>query len=95
MIMYVDFEWDAAKAEINERKHGISFEVAIGVFEDSERIERLDSDSSEDEERWATTGLIDGTETYVVYTMRGEVIRLITARRANRHEREEYWNRAI
>ena len=91
----MDFEWDAAKAEMNERKHGISFEVAVEVFEDTERIERLDSDSSDEEERWAATGLIDGTEVYFVYAERGEVIRLITARRANRHEREEYWNRAI
>jgi uncharacterized DUF497 family protein len=91
----VDFEWDAAKAESNERKHGISFEVAAGVFADSERLERLDSDSSEDEERWAVTGLIDGTEVYVVYVLRGDVVRLISARRANRHEREEYWNRTI
>ena len=91
----MDFEWDAAKAESNERKHGIAFEVAAGVFEDSERIERLDSDSSEDEERWAVTGLIDGTEVYVVYVLRGDVVRLISARRANRHEREEYWNRTI
>jgi uncharacterized DUF497 family protein len=78
----VDFEWDAAKAEINERKHGVSFEVAVGVFEDSERIERLD-------------GLIDGIEIYVVYVARGEAIRLISARRASRHEREEYWNRTV
>jgi uncharacterized DUF497 family protein len=52
----VDFGWDAAKAEINEQKHGISFEVAVEVLEDSERIERLDSESSEDEVRWATIG---------------------------------------
>jgi uncharacterized DUF497 family protein len=91
----VEFEWDAAKAEINERKHGISFEVAVHVFEDSERTERLDLDSSEVEERWSVTGLIDGTETYVAYVMRGEVTRLITARKANRREREEYWNREV
>jgi uncharacterized protein len=91
----VDFEWDAAKAEINERKHGIPFEVAVRVFDDSERIERIDSDSSAEEERWATTGLIDGIEVYVVYAARGEAIRIISARKANRHEREEYWKRAV
>jgi hypothetical protein len=91
----VDFAWDAAKAEINEQKHGISFEVAVEVFEDSERIERLDSESSEDEDRWATIGIIDGTEIYVVYVMRGEVIRLISARKASRYEREDYWNRKV
>lgn len=91
----MDFAWDAAKAEINEQKHGISFEVAVEVFEDSERIERLDSESSEDEDRWATIGIIDGTEIYVVYVMRGEVIRLISARKASRYEREDYWNRKV
>jgi len=45
----VDFEWDAAKAEINERKHGIPFEVATLVFEDDDRIDRLDVESSDEE----------------------------------------------
>ena len=89
----MDFEWDATKAEINERKHGIPFEVAVRVFDDSERIERMDS--STPEERWATTGLIDGIEIYVVYAVRGEAIRIISARKGNRNEREEYWNRAV
>jgi uncharacterized protein len=57
--MDVEFEWDAAKAEINERKHRLSFEVAVHVFEDSERIERPDLDSSEVEERWSVTGRFD------------------------------------
>ena len=91
----VDFEWDTAKAESNERKHGVSFDLAIEVFLDANRVERLDLDSTEDEERWAATGLVDADEIYVVYTMRGEVTRLISVRRANRHEREKYWNREI
>ena len=91
----MEFEWDATKAESNERKHGVPFDAAVSVFEDSERIERLDSDSSEAEERWATTGLVDGIEIYVVYAIRGEVFRLISARRASRYEREEYWNRTV
>ena len=91
----MEFEWDPEKAESNERKHGLSFDVAVWVFGDVNRIERIDQDSSEEEVRWATTGLIDGTEVHVVYTVRGEVVRLITARRANRYEREEYWNRKV
>jgi uncharacterized DUF497 family protein len=88
----VEFEWDPAKAASNERKHGIPFEVAALVFEDDERIDRLDSELSEEEERWNAIGLADGFEIYVVYTIREEVIRLISARKASRHEREEYWN---
>jgi hypothetical protein len=91
----VEFEWDARKAESNEQKHGITFEFATRVFEDADRIDRLDADSSEEEERWAITGLVDGIEIYVVYVMRGEAFRLITARKASRHEREEYWNREV
>ena len=91
----MEFEWDPAKAASNERKHGIPFEVATLVFEDDERIDRLDSELSEEEERWNAIGLADGFEIYVVYTIREEVIRLISARKASRHEREEYWNREI
>ena len=91
----MEFEWDPAKAASNERKHGIPFEVAALVFEDDERIDRLDSELSEEEERWNAIGLADGFEIYVVYTIREEVIRLISARKASRHEREEYWNREI
>jgi uncharacterized DUF497 family protein len=91
----VEFEWDEAKAKSNERKHGISFKFAAKVFEDRARIERLDVDSSKGEARWATTGLIEGVEVYVVYVMRGEAIRLISARKASRYERKEYWNRKV
>ena len=91
----MEFEWDPAKAASNERKHGIPFEVATLVFEDDDRIDCLDSELSEEEERWNAIGLADGFEIYVVYTIREEVIRLISARKASRHEREEYWNREI
>jgi uncharacterized DUF497 family protein len=87
----MEFEWDPGKARSNERKHATSFEFATGVFEDIDRMERLDDSSAE--ERWATVGVVEGIEIYVVYTVRDEAIRLITARRATRDEREEYWNR--
>jgi hypothetical protein len=91
----VEFEWDAIKAKSNIRKHGVAFEFAAGVFEDGDRIERIDAESSEHEERWATTGLVEGVEIYVVYAVRGEAVRLISARRASRYEREAYWNRKV
>jgi uncharacterized DUF497 family protein len=90
----VEFEWDARKAKSNERKHGIPFEAATLVFEDDDRIDRVEFESSE-EQRWVAIGLVDGFEVYVVYTLRGRIIRLISARKASRHEREEYWNREI
>jgi uncharacterized protein len=87
----MEFEWDSKKARSNELKHGVTFEFATGVFDDTSRTERLNA--SLVEQRWATVGLVEGVETYVVYTVRDEAVRLITARRATRHEREEYWNR--
>jgi uncharacterized DUF497 family protein len=78
----MEFEWDPGKARSNERKHAITFEFATGVFDDVDRTERLDNFSAE--ERWAAVGVVEGIEIYVVYTLRGEVIRLITARRATR-----------
>ena len=93
--MGVDFEWNEEKDRANQRKHCISFAFATAVFEDGDRTEREDTDSPDDEMRWCTTGLIDGIELYVVYTARGEAIRLISARRASRNEREKYWNREI
>jgi hypothetical protein len=90
----VEFEWDGEKAEINERKHGIPFEIAVLVFEDDDRIDRCDFESSE-EERWVAIGLADGFEVYVVYAIRGDALRLISARKVSRYEREEYWNREI
>jgi len=91
----VEFDWDEAKAASNLRKHGISFEFAASIFADVNRIERRDSDLSQDEERWTGIGLVEGLEIYLVYTLRGEVIRLISARKANRNEREAYWNREV
>jgi len=87
----MDFEWDPRKATSNELKHGVTFEFATGVFDDASRTERLDVASVE--ERWATVGLVEDSEIYVVYTVRDDAVRLITARRATRNEREEYWNR--
>jgi uncharacterized protein len=91
----VEFDWDWAKAASNLQKHGISFEFAAGIFADVDRIERRDLDSSRDEERWTGIGLVEGLEIYLVYTLRGETIRPISARKANRYEREAYWNREI
>ncbi len=88
----MNFEWDENKNKINIRKHdGISFEFAVRVFLDSKRLEKLDLEhSTEDEERYNVLGLVENV-LFVVYTERGENIRLISARKANKEEIDEYY----
>lgn len=87
------FEWDSQKAFRNQRKHGISFSVAVEVFRDPYRIERLDDAEDYGETRWIAIGLADGIVLVVVYVLRQNNIRLISARKAKRSEDENYWNR--
>ena len=89
----MEFEWDLEKAAFNERKHGVPFPFATRVFLDPNRLECADLRRSYGEPRWITIGLIEDFEITVAYTLRGDTIRLISARKAERHEREDYWNR--
>ena len=52
----MQFEWDPAKAALNRRKHGVSFEEARSVFEDASAIEWFDAEHSVDEDRYITIG---------------------------------------
>ncbi|HWW61473.1 MAG TPA: BrnT family toxin [Thermoanaerobaculia bacterium] len=82
------FEWDDNKAESNKFKHGISFEQAEEIFDDPQQISIRDPDHSQDEERFLTIGTTLFDLVLVVsHTMRGERIRIISARKANRAER--------
>lgn len=77
----------------NQRKHRVSFQVAARVFLDSNRIEQYDDREDHGEDRWITIGIVGPTLLAVVYTVRdeyGEVIRLISARRANAQEARAY-----
>jgi uncharacterized protein len=89
----VEFEWDAKKAAANLRKHGVTFPFATRVFLDENRLERLDDTGNGEEDRWITIGLVDELELVVVYTLRVESIRLISARKADKYERKAYWDR--
>ena len=89
----MEFEWDEAKAALNERKHGVPLPFATRVFLDEKRLEWADTRRQYGEPRWITIGLIEGFEIVVTYTLRGDTIRLISARKATRYEREDYWNR--
>ena len=85
-------EWDDRKNEINRRKHGIGFEDAGLVFADEARIEMFDELHSDEEDRYITIGRVEDI-LFVVFTERPEhhSIRLISARRANAHERRLYY----
>lgn len=82
--------WDNAKALSNESKHGVRFEFAAAVFNDPARIDWLDRRRDYGENRQSTLGQIDGRLYVVVYTIRGDFRRLITARKANQREQKKY-----
>ena len=87
----VDFEWDSSKADSNLKKHGVSFEEAATAFGDPLSLTIPDPDHSHEEDRFVLMG-----ETYqrrlivVVFTERGDRIRLISVRLATRRERRTY-----
>lgn len=85
----MSFEWDGRKAAANLRKHGVDFADAATVFADDLAITVPDEKSQED--RFVTLGVDAlGRLLVVVYTWRGENVRVISARRATRRERREY-----
>ena len=82
------FEWDDRKAASNLRKHDVSFVLARLVFDDPAASDELDKD--EDEERFVRVGMASGEVLFVVYTLRGDRTRIISARKANRNEQVRY-----
>ncbi len=86
-----EFEWDAAKAESNFEKHGVGFEAARCVFDDVFALERCDFDSEPSEIRYVITATVNDVILTVVYTERGERTRIISARKATKHEQTEYY----
>jgi uncharacterized DUF497 family protein len=84
-------EWDARKARENLRKHGVSFEEASSVFFDSLSATGDDPDHSADEGRFVTFGVSSlGRLLVVAHVERGDAIRIISARRTTRAERNLY-----
>jgi len=87
------FEWDPKKAAGNLRKHRVSFEDAQTVFADENAKLIDDPDHSEDEDRFVLLGLSSSLRLLVVchcYHSEGNVIRIISARKAEGHERNSY-----
>ena len=89
----IKFEWDARKAEANEKKHGISFDEARTVFLDENAKLINDPSHSEDEDRFVLLGLSSTLKVMVVchcYREPGNVIRIISARKATTNESMQY-----
>lgn len=87
------FHWDTAKAILNWKKHGVTFETAQRVFDDPYALTEHDRIEG-GEQRWQTIGLVGGTVillvAHTVYNRGVEIIRIISARRATRQERMRY-----
>ena len=95
-MLEIQFEWNERKNAGNRRKHGVSFEEARTAFFDDNAILIPDSEHSESEERFLLLGLSGSLRILVVchcYRRSNEVIRLISARKANSDERQQYESR--
>ena len=84
------FVWDSEKANINKKKHKVTFEDAVRVFLDNYRLDYYDELHSDDEERIKTVGVVLNVLA-VIYTERGDRNRIISARRADKDEEEQYY----
>jgi len=92
-VQEIRFEWDPRKAAENLRKHGVGFPEAETVFEDENALLLPDPDHSHDEERFVLLGASATRRLLVVVhceRSRGSVIRLVSARMADRDERAQY-----
>lgn len=92
------FVWDERKDRANQRKHGISFVEARTVFYDENAREYADPDHSASEERFLLLGISSRLRVLVVchcYRESESVIRIISARRAQRNEEETYWSQGL
>jgi uncharacterized protein len=91
-ILRVQYEWDNGKAANNLRKHGVDFADAIAALEDPNRLEETDTRFNYGEERIQVIGMAHGNVLFVIVTHRDEdVCRIISARKATRHEQDRYY----
>ncbi len=90
----IEFEWDASKAERNVKKHGVSFEEASSVFYDEFAVQFFDDKHSElEEDRFLILGISNKTRmlmTCYCEKRQGDVLRIISARKATKNERKFY-----
>jgi uncharacterized protein len=91
--LIVQFEWDAAKATSNQKKHGVSFEEAQSVFYDEFAVQFFDEDNSVSEDRFLMLGFSDKARLLMVCHCerdQGSAIRIISARKATQSESKFY-----
>jgi uncharacterized DUF497 family protein len=89
----IKFEWDAAKATSNKKKHGVSFEEAQSVFYDDFAVQFFDEDNTDSEDRFLMLGFSDEARLLIVCHCErdgGGTIRIISARKATKNERTYY-----
>ena len=89
----IKFEWDAAKATSNKKKHGVSFDEARSVFYDEFAVQFFDEDNSVSEDRFLMLGFSDEARLLIVChceRSQGNVIRIISARKATKIESKYY-----
>jgi len=89
----INFEWDTAKAASNKKKQGVSFEEAQSVFYDEFAVQFLDEDNSVSEERFLMLGFSDEARLLIVCHCerdQGNIIRIISARKATKNESNYY-----
>jgi len=91
----MDFEWDEEKERKNRAVHGFTFEDAARAFLDPFHEVIFDSRMNYGEERLTVFGMVQERLLAVTYTVRGETIRIISARKASRHERRQYEDQKI
>ena len=84
------FEWDDIKAAANYATHGVTLDAARDVFKDPFAIDWLDERVPYDEDRYAVIGMVEDRLLFVAYTMRGDTIRIISARGAEPYEKRRY-----
>jgi len=93
-MIKLGFEWDKRKDKTNVKEHGISFDEARTVFYDANAIQFFDPDHSDDEDRFILLGISFKLKVLVVchcYRESETVIRIISARKADGDEEQEYW----
>jgi uncharacterized DUF497 family protein len=86
-----EFEWDEAKARRNYARHGVTFDSARKAFDDPFMVEILDEREDYGEQRVLLIGMAEGQLLSVIYTERKGRFRLISARRATKHEQDHYF----
>ena len=89
----ITFDWDQAKAASNQKKHGVSFEEARSIFYDEFAVQFFDDENSGSEDRFLMLGFSDEARLLIVCHCereKGNVIRIISARKATKKEGKYY-----